>query len=186
MVAGVDALRARLIELRESFDRSFSEPQAERAEVMLSLLSIRVGRERYAVRLSDIGAIEADRIITPVPSEHSELLGIAGVRGAVVAVFDFASLLDLARPEAPRWLVLAKGAPIAFAFSAFDGQFVVSAAAFASAEAGRAGRVRDVVRRAAPGGAAPDGDVETLPLIDIPALVAVLENRQRVGGEHVG
>ena len=186
MVADVDALRTRLIDLRESFDRSFSEPELERAAATLALLSIRVGRERYAVRLSDIGAIEADRTITPVPSEHSDLLGIAGVRGAVVAVFDLATLLDLPRSEGPRWLVLAKGAPLAFAFGAFEGQFVVSAAAVASAEAGRAGRVRDVVRRAASDGAASDADTQSLPLIDIPALVAVLERRPRLGGEHVG
>jgi chemotaxis signal transduction protein len=186
MVADVDGLRARLIDLRESFDRAFSEPEAERAQATLSLLVIRVGRERYAVRLSDIGALEADRTITPVPSEHSDLLGIAGVRGAVVAVFDLATLLDLARPEGSRWLVLAKGAPLAFAFSAFEGQIVVPAAALASGEAGRAGRVRDVVRLAASNGAAPDGDMESLPLIDIPALAALLERRPRLGGEHVG
>jgi chemotaxis signal transduction protein len=186
MAADVEALRARLIDLRQSFDRAFSEPEAERAEATLALLSIRVGRERYAVRLSDIGAIEADRTITPVPSEHSDLLGIAGLRGAVVAVFDLATLLDLPRPEGPRWLVLAKGAPLAFAFSAFEGQIVVPASALASAEPGRAGRVRDVVRLAAPDGVASNEDNESLPLIDIPALVAVLERRPRLGGEHVG
>lgn len=199
MSTGVEALRARLLDLRESFDQAFSEPEAERAEVSLALLLIRVGRERYAVRLSDVGALEADRTITAVPSEHSELLGIAGLRGAVVAVFDLATLLELPRQEAPRWLILAKGAPLAFAFSAFDGQFLVSASAIASADAGRAGRVRDVVRLPVSGGSqaggsegseaaglGSDAGLRSVSLIDIPALVAVLERRSRPGGEHVG
>lgn len=186
MGADVEALRARLLDLRQSFDQAFSEREVERAEATFALLAIRVGRERYALRLSDIGGLEADRTLTRVPSDHPELLGIAGVRGVVVAVFDLATLLDLPRPESPRWLVLAKGAPLAFAFSAFEGQLVVPAAAFASAEEGRAGRVRNVVRRVGFDGHGSDGGVESLPLIDIPALVAALDRRPRARGEYVG
>jgi chemotaxis signal transduction protein len=180
VTVSTESLQARLLELRESFDRSFSEPLAREVEPMLDLLAIRVGRESYALRLSEIAALEADRTITSVPSEHPELLGIAGVRGAVVAVFDLASLLDLPRPDGARWLVLAKGTPLAFAFNAFDGQLRVRREAIASAEAGQVGPVRDMVRK--PG---ETGQNTALPLIDIPTLVAMLEGRSRPRGEHV-
>jgi chemotaxis signal transduction protein len=176
-----ESLKQRLLALRESFDRSFSEPLAEPGEAPLDLLAIRVGREPFALRLSEIAALEADRTITLVPSQHPELLGIAGVRGSVVAVFDLASLLELPRPDATRWLVLAKGSPLAFAFSVFDGQLAVRRDALARAEAGRTGQLRELVRiQTATGG-------ETaLPLIDIAGLVAALERRPLSRGEDAG
>jgi chemotaxis signal transduction protein len=168
-----DALQTRLLELRQSFDRAFSEPLAlGEDEATVELLAIRIGRDPFALRLAEIAALEADRTITPVPSDHPELLGIAGVRGGVVAVFDLGALLGAARPEALRWLVLAKGAPLAFAFSAFDGQLVVRPEALASAEPGRGGRVREVAH----------GGGLSLPVIDIPALIAGLERRPRASG----
>jgi chemotaxis signal transduction protein len=171
-----EALRARLIDLRQSFDRAFVQPVAERAAETLEVLDIRVGRERFALRLSQIAALEADRTITAVPSDHPELLGIAGVRGAVVAVFDLAALLDLPRPESLRWLVLAKAAPLALAFSDFDGQRTLSPEVLARAEADPTGRVRDLIRQ----------DGAAIPLIDVPALIADLEKRsgrtRREGG----
>jgi chemotaxis signal transduction protein len=173
-----ESLQARLTDLRRSFDSSFSAPPASQLETTLGLLAIRIGREPYALRLSEVAALEADRTITSVPSQHPELLGIAGVRGAVVAVFDLASLLGLARPDGARWLVLAEGAPLAFAFSAFDGQLTVRPGEIASAEAGRAGPVREMVRTQA---ALPHGG-GALPLIDILELVALLERRPRSKG----
>jgi hypothetical protein len=157
-----------------------------------------------------------------VPSEHRELLGIAGMRGGVVAVFDLGALIGAPQPEELRWLVLAKGAPLAFAFSAFDGQLVVRPEALvgetrsprrvspnveevpnagmpiwpgsprpspaqrgrgepgsdlgheilASAEPNRAGRVREVAQ----------GGGLSLPVIDLPALIAGLDQRQRPSG----
>lgn len=165
-----DALRGRLVELRQSFDRAFAEPVLEEPEqATLELLAIRVGRDPYALRQAQIAAIEVDRRVTRVPSDHPELLGIAGLRGAVVAVFDLAGLLGAPRPELLRWLVLAKSAPVAFAFSAFDGQLEVRRDALAAAEPSHAGRVREV---ASSGGL-------SLPIVDIPGLIAALAGGQR-------
>src|SRR5688572_16100946 len=173
-MATTDALRARLTDLRESFDRTFSEPVAEAAAPSVDLLAIRVGRDAFALRLSQIAALEADRAITAVPSDHAELLGVAGVRGALVAVFDLASMLGLPRSPATRWLVRAQGAPLAFAFDGFEGQLRVRAEDIASAEGGRAGRTRDVVQK----------DGAALPVIDLSALVEALERRPRAEGKH--
>jgi hypothetical protein len=177
-MASRDALQTRLLELRQSFDRAFTEPFVESDEVAsIDLLAIRIGRDPFALRLTEIAALEADRTITPVPSEHRELLGIAGVRGGVVAVFDLGALIGAQQPEELRWLVLAKGAPLAFAFSAFDGQLVVRPEALVGEtrsppEPNRAGRVREVAQ----------GGGLSLPVIDLPALIAGLDQRQRPSG----
>lgn len=172
-MASREALQTRLLELRQSFDRAFTEPLAESDEAAnIDLLAIRIGRDPFALRLTEIAALEADRTITPVPSDHPELLGIAGVRGGVVAVFDLGALLGAPRPEGLRWLVLAKGAPLAFAFSAFDGQLVVRPEALATAEPNRAGRVREVAQ----------GGGLSLPVIELAALIATLDQRPRPSG----
>ena len=64
------ALRARLEELRQSFDRAFAEELSAQREESLTLLSIRVGRDRHrhAVRLSDVAALEVRCAVTPVPA----------------------------------------------------------------------------------------------------------------------
>jgi len=181
MGSSTESLSARLCDLRASFDATFREPEREQAEARLDLLLIRVGRERFALRFSEIAALEADRTITGVPSEHSELLGIAGVRGVLVLVFDLATLIELPRPDGTRWLVLAKSAPLAFAFNGFDGQRSVRPDALASTEPGGAGRFRAVVQL-------DDGQDKrvSLPVIDIPALVALVSRRPRSRGEHAG
>jgi purine-binding chemotaxis protein CheW len=168
-MASTDALRTRLTELRRGFDHGFTLPAAEEVDDLLDLLLVRIGREPYALRLAQLGALEADRTITPVPSENTELLGIAGVRGTVVAVFDLASLLGSPRPESTRWIVLAKGAPLAFAFNVFDGQVGVRPDTIASAGVGRGALVPEVVMK----------DSTHIPLLDVPALVTSLEGRAR-------
>jgi len=165
-MASTEVLRGRLVELRRSFDEGFSQPLLETRDDTLDLLSIRVGKEPYALRLSEVGALEADRAITRVPSGHPALLGIAGVRGLVVAVFDLAALLGSARAESARWIVLAKGAPLALAFSGFEGQLSARPDQLARAQHGTG--LREVLRH----------DGINLPLIDLPALVASLDPRQ--------
>jgi chemotaxis signal transduction protein len=176
MTGSASALEARLKELRESFDRSFREPVAVEREPALELLAIRIGREPFALRLAEIGALEAGRIVTSVPSRHPELLGIAGLRGAVVAVFDLASLLELPRAEAPRWLVLAKGAPLAFAFGVFEGQLSVRPDAVART-VDDAGRKREIIQSDGAG-----RERLARPLLDISGLALALQRRMAAKG----
>jgi len=139
------------------------------------MLSIRVGRDRHAVRLSDVAALEVRCAVTPVPSEHPELLGIAGLRGAVVAVFDLAALIGASSGDAP-WLLLAKGAPVAFAFGEFEGVWSGRAEDLVRAEAGRGSRVVDVVLRQG----------QPVPVIDLAGLVEDLERRRRAAPREDG
>jgi purine-binding chemotaxis protein CheW len=113
--------------LRLAFDRTFTEPvHAEDRSERIALLAIHVGAVAFALRLSEIGGLHADKTITPVPGGATALLGIAGFRGSILPVYSLRTLLGLtAQPgdePTPRWLAIAAAAPVAFAFDRFDGQ----------------------------------------------------------------
>ncbi len=94
--------------LRLEFDQTFAVPAAAAAGAV-DLLALRVAGERYALRLSEIGGLHADRRIVALPGAPPELLGLAGLRGSLVAVYDLGAFLGAPSSEAPRWLALAGG-----------------------------------------------------------------------------
>ena len=51
------------------------------------------GAQAYAIRLSEIAGLHADKKITRVPGSHAALRGIAGFRGAMLPVYDLHVLL---------------------------------------------------------------------------------------------
>jgi len=122
-------LAERAAELRTAFDRSFAAPVRADVAAKHDLLAIRIGAEPFAMRLSEVAGLFADRSITPVPGRHAALLGIAGFRGTVVPVYSLQRLLGHSGADTPRWLVIAAAAPVAFAFDAFEGHLRVTAAA---------------------------------------------------------
>src|SRR5215218_10100104 len=87
----------RAAELREAFDRSFAQLATSEADVVESLLGIRIGTDPYGLRLGELSGLFADKKITRLPSPVSELLGIAGFRGAVLPVYDLGMLLGCPR-----------------------------------------------------------------------------------------
>ncbi|HYM71932.1 MAG TPA: chemotaxis protein CheW [Stellaceae bacterium] len=115
--------------LRGAFDRSFAEAHPPDPPPSEDLLAIRVGTEPYALRLSEIAGLFADRKITPLPRRASALLGIAGFRGAIVPVYDLHVLLGDTPAETARWLAMAAEAPVAFAFAAQEGHLRIPCAA---------------------------------------------------------
>lgn len=171
---GEQDLSARLQALRQDFDRSFSLPRGGARLGGEHVLAIRVGRDPYALRLAQVAVFGADRPITPVPSNCPELLGVAGLRGAMVAVFDLAALLGQERAEAPRWIACHAGSALAFAFSAVDGQARVHAEDVARPVQGRAAAAGHVVHVV---GAA-------RPIIDLASLARRLEESFRAGREQ--
>jgi len=120
----VAPITAKVAELRRGFDQAraapFSSGTEEQAE---DLLAIRVSRDPYAIRVSDISGLAADRRIVAFPSPIPELLGVAGIRGALVPVYSLAMLLGYsAETERTRWLVLCGTEdPVALVFSEFEG-----------------------------------------------------------------
>jgi purine-binding chemotaxis protein CheW len=65
-----------------------------------------------------------------VPSPRPELLGVAGIRGAIVPIYSLAQLLGRADDGAPRWVVLAAAGAerVGLAAEAFERHLVVPAA----------------------------------------------------------
>ena len=107
----------RAAQLRRDFDSSFVNPPPVASEAVQDLLAIRLGTRRFAIRLSEIAGLYADKKITPVPGAAAGMLGIAGFRGSILPVYDLQDLLDLSSGSASRWLVVAAGAPVAFSFA---------------------------------------------------------------------
>ncbi len=121
--------------LRREFDAGFAlEPG--RLEARIDVLAIRAGRA-CALRLRAVEALLLTPRITPAPSRAPELLGLAGVRGAVLPVFDLRALLGLGAAEAPRWMVVAGSPAFALAFEENEGCLRVPISAV-SADAGGA------------------------------------------------
>ena len=116
------ALAQRATELRQAFDRGFAEAPSSASAPTEAFLAISAGGDNYALRLTEISGLYVDKRITPLPSESSDLLGLASFRGALVPVYDLRVLLGYPAGSLPRWLVLvAPRTPIGLAFDCFDG-----------------------------------------------------------------
>jgi len=138
----------RIAELREAFDRSFAQASSSEAAAVENLLAIRVGSDPYLLRMTEVAGLFADKKVTRLPSPVSELSGIAGFRGAVLPVYDLATLLGYPRPASPRWLVVIAITPVALAFEEFDGYITHREQAIAQEPqvGARGGHVRAVVQ----------------------------------------
>ena len=108
-------------ELQRTFDASFAKPHAPDPPPELDLLQIRVAEHGYALRLSQVLAVHADRRLVPVPGPGPELLGLAGVRGVVAPVYDLSLLLGYRALTLPRFVAQVRApAPFAVAFELFE------------------------------------------------------------------
>jgi chemotaxis signal transduction protein len=165
-------------ELRAAFDRSFAEAEAGAPPAQLDLLQIGVAEHGYALRLSDVVSLHAERRVVPAPSPRPELLGLIGVRGAVVPVYDLRLLLGYRPGPTPRWVALLRSsAPLAIAFEHFTAHLRVE-------------HDRLVARNPGASEQHPfaGGSVHLatgpLSLIDLPALVAGLSSTRRSGAAN--
>jgi chemotaxis signal transduction protein len=157
------ALTRQVQTLKRDFDRGFAEPMRPPAPASLDLLRVRLGGDPWAVALTDIAGLHSGKPVTPVPTRAPALIGLAGFRGVLTAIYDLPALIGLAPIGTPRWLMVAAGRPVAFAFAELDGHLRVEAAALlpVGAEGGTAwirGFVEDQGRR--------------LPILHLPALLA--------------
>jgi chemotaxis signal transduction protein len=150
--------------LRQAFDGSFAAAPHGAAADEVSLLAIRVGGEPVALRVHDTAGLLVVGRIVALPSHRPELLGITGVRGAVVPVFSLARLTGRSDADSPRWVALAGGADrIGLAFATFEGHLRVPATSIhAAAPAGP--------ERASLSGIA-DVPPAPRPILDLPAIV---------------
>jgi purine-binding chemotaxis protein CheW len=113
-------------QLREQFDRSFTEPERTGGTVAEPLLCIRVGGDPWAVRRADVRRLVADRRVVPLPSAAPSLVGVLGLRGELVPVHSLRALLGYRSESPPRWvIVVASEAPLGLTFDFFEGQLLV-------------------------------------------------------------
>jgi purine-binding chemotaxis protein CheW len=162
----------RLAALRDAFDRTFVQAPTPPAPDPERFLCLGVGAGSYVVRLAEVTGVVAGRKVTRLPGAVPELLGIAGLRGTILPVFDLAMLLGLT-PDAPRWLITASAGPVALAFDRFEGYLEVRGGAQAVGSApANLRHVREVVRVA-------DGPRPLISLASVIDHVRQLASRDR-------
>jgi purine-binding chemotaxis protein CheW len=130
----------RAARLRLEFDRSFAAARPTDPLPGVDLLGIRLGAEPYALRLSGVAGLFGERKITGLPSAVPGLLGIAGFHGSIMPVYDLSAVMGHAPDLSARWLVVAGGASVAFAFAALDGHLRLDRDAIVVREAGAQAR----------------------------------------------
>jgi purine-binding chemotaxis protein CheW len=165
--------------LRQAFDASFALPPPPPREDRIDLLAVNAGGERVAVPLVTMAGLVADRVVTPLPGSPPELLGVAGLRGHLVPVYDLAQVsgyrTDSAPRDRPRWLILAAGSPVfAVAVDRVDGHLRVDHDAIAPPVGGTGAGAASVVRTA-------DGP---RPVVDLHAVRAGVTARNTPGSSR--
>ena len=135
--------------LAAQFDGSFALAHPE-LQPFVDVIAVQIGGDGYALRISEIAGVFVDQTITHVPTQRTDLLGIAGFRGSIVPVLDLAVILGYTPPVSPRWLVVAAAERLAFAFEGFDGHLRVPATAISRAPVGTPtqAHVRDIAHSA--------------------------------------
>lgn len=154
--------------LRRTFDQGFAAVPTGDGAGVESLVAIRVGEEKVALRVGEIAGIEARRLIVPLPVHQPALLGIAGIRSRIVPIYSLARLLGYGETGGDRhWLALVdRDKTLGFAFSRFEGHRRVPAGDIRPLDAGRDHRFAVQMLR----------DGETLRVIlSMPQVVAVTQ-----------
>jgi purine-binding chemotaxis protein CheW len=159
----------RLLALRESFDASFSRPPVPAQEAGAALLRLRVGGASIAVRLEHLTGLHLLPRLVKLPGAPATVLGLAGLRGQLIAVHDLGGLLGLSAPESPpRWLLLAGGSKrVGLAVTDFEGHLRVAQSQLKSG--GGATATHPLLNASA---LLPD--VPPLPVLDVEPLVRQL------------
>lgn len=174
-MTGQPSITTKLAELRNAFDREravpFSSSADEQAE---SLLAIRVAGDGYAIRVSEISGITTNREIVALPTHVSGLLGIAGIRGALIPVYSLPSLLGYdTAVEALRWLALCEAhESFALAFDAFEGYLRISIGQIYPAKRSETSSAQGTHLAQTAGG--------TRAIVSIPLLTKTIQERCRV------
>lgn len=149
--------------LRRDFDGSFALPTRAPDVGSVDLLAIRVRGKPFALRIGEIAGVATGRRLTQVPSSNPALLGLVGVRGTLVAVFDLGTLLGEPLAGQPaRWVALCGGHDqLAVAFDDVEGHLRLLESELGATEGERHALVEHVIR----------GDGALRPIVSVPKIV---------------
>ena len=115
-------------DLKLAFDLTFQQPQIERGQELVHLLIVNIGTSKFALKVADLAGLARARTVVPIPGARSGLLGLAGLKGRMVAVYSLAATIgspDLSTSQ-NRWMVLCRcEKEIALAFTAVAGTMMV-------------------------------------------------------------
>jgi chemotaxis signal transduction protein len=114
----------RAVELRATFDQAFARPLQEDAAATEDLVLLRVGGDACALRVRDLSGLASPKKVVPVPSHARHVVGVATLRGSLIAVYSLEGLLGYATaaPTTGKWLALSRRPnPVALAFDELDG-----------------------------------------------------------------
>ena len=130
-------------DMRAEFDRSFAQT-VQPAPIKESLMQIRVGQERFVVRVQDTAGIAKPKRILSIPSRIPEMLGLATIEGNIMPVFDLAALLKVGGSGNPTLVLLVDfDGPAGLAFDALELTVQVPVSGEGGSAAGR--HVRSLV-----------------------------------------
>jgi chemotaxis signal transduction protein len=166
----------RFADMRRAFDQSFATPHVGASESLERMIVIRLGGEPFAMRASHISGIARAKCIVSLPSRIPEVLGLAGIRGTLVPVFDLRSILKL-KPcvSTPSWLALVVDqVPIALGFDEFDGQVELSPTNLYADESPTPRSHVQLLARIGP---------SVHPVIDIPSILEVIRKKADAHGQ---
>ena len=163
MTTGVPSLRADA--LRRAFDDAFAVEAGAGIAQADDLLAIRLRDDPHLLRLADVGRLLRVGTLLRYPSSVPAWLGLAGVAGGVVPVYDLGVLLGYPPGDRPAWIAVCGAEPVALAFDAFDGQ-VRHVREDATADAPAAASGTDVLRVAG----------EPRPVVDVAAVIERLRS----------
>ena len=114
----------------------------------MHLLIVRIGTARFALKVADLAGLARAQTVVPILGAGSELLGIAGLKGRMVAVYSLTAMIGSTElsTEQNRWMVLCRcEKEIALAFTAVTGTMMVPRAELSPASPGATPHATDAV-----------------------------------------
>lgn len=93
------------------FDARFAEPEAVPTLPGFDVLAITLADRAHAIRLGEISGVYAARPLASLPGAPPVLLGLMGIRGALIPIYGLSALLGLDGTRAPRWIVMRRASP---------------------------------------------------------------------------
>lgn len=133
-----DATHEHVEALRRAFDESYALPLKEEGLAQVKVLTVMVAGRPVVLRLDALRGVHHRRRIVPVRGGFPEVIGLSGLNGEIVPVYDTAQLLGIGTGSRHwQWWALAKHPePVGFAFERLEGYAALPETAFTHATDG--------------------------------------------------